>query len=183
MLTLYRALVLPLLGYCCQLYYPSCQLLSIVVSYNAHKWLAWWGSWRRYRDNLCSELEKFWRIFTGNVFSASNCILSSGGERGVLWYREPSIGSVGAPNCAPMMPRNACPSDSYTSVFPVWWYDERVTGIFLIRKFHLGKFHLENSSYGKKQCSRQFWNAVEREPVKLESSILPRAKRASSETT
>ena len=42
---------------------------------------------------------------------------------------------------------------------------------------------MENSSYGKKQCSRQFWNAVERQPVKLESSILPRAKRASSETT
>ena len=33
----------------------------------------------------------------------------------------------------------------------------------------------------EKQCSRQFWNAVERKPVKLESSILPRAKRASSE--
>ena len=37
--------------------------------------------------------------------------------------------------------------------------------------------------YAEKQCGRQFWNAVEREPVKLESSILPRAKRASSETT
>ena len=37
--------------------------------------------------------------------------------------------------------------------------------------------------YAEKQCSRQFWNAVEREPVRLESSILPRAKRASSETT
>ena len=24
-----------------------------------------------------------------------------------------------------------------------------VTGKFLLRKFHLGKFHLENSSYGK----------------------------------
>ena len=24
-----------------------------------------------------------------------------------------------------------------------------VTGIFLLRKFHLGKFHLDNSSYGK----------------------------------
>ena len=67
-----------------------------------------------------------------------------------------------------------------------------------------GKFNLwkipptENSTYGKlnytifffskffyaeKQCSRQFWNAVEREPVKLESSILPGAKGASSETT
>ena len=63
-----------------------------------------------------------------------------------------------------------------------------VTGKFILRKFHLGKFDLENSSYGKfrlwkkKQCSRQFWNAVEREPVKLETSILPRAKRASSET-
>ena len=57
------------------------------------------------------------------------------------------------------------------------------------RKVPPGKFLLwkippmENSTYGKKQCSRQFWNAVEREPVKLESSILPRAKRASSETT
>ena len=28
-------------------------------------------------------------------------------------------------------------------------YEQSVTGKFLLRKFHLGKFHLENSSYGK----------------------------------
>ena len=28
-------------------------------------------------------------------------------------------------------------------------HDISVTGIFLLRKFHLGKFHQENSSYGK----------------------------------
>ena len=28
-------------------------------------------------------------------------------------------------------------------------YVALVTGIFLLRKFHLRKFHLENSSYGK----------------------------------
>ena len=44
-------------------------------------------------------------------------------------------------------------------------------------------FFFSKFFYAEKQCSRQFWNAVEREPVILESSILPRAKRASSETT
>ena len=34
--------------------------------------------------------------------------------------------------------------------------------------------------YAEKQCSRQFWNAIEREPVRLESSILARAKRATN---
>ena len=35
--------------------------------------------------------------------------------------------------------------------------------------------------YAEKQCSRQFWNAVEREPLKLEFSILLRAKRATNQ--
>ena len=36
---------------------------------------------------------------------------------------------------------------------------------------------MENSSYGKKQCSRQFWNAAEREHVRLD--LNPNASEAS----
>ena len=53
----------------------------------------------------------------------------------------------------------------------MWQTDQNPIFFFFLKFF-----------YAEKQCGRQLWDAVEREPVRLESSILPRAKRASSET-
>ena len=72
---------------------------------------------------------------------------------------------------------------SIQPIFDLSFKFEKLKKKLILKKFHDGD-HVDQNLYifflkffyAEKQCGRQFWNAVEREPVKLESSILPRAK-------